>query len=424
MILMEKIVIIGGKRLEGSVRIGGSKNAVLPIMAATLLSEGKYILKNVPILRDVKTMSHLLKSIGAEAEFSNHILQINTKNCSNLEAPYDLVKTMRASIYVLGPLVSRFGYAKVSLPGGCAWGPRPVNLHIEGLRKLGAEIKIDKGYIVARAKKLKGAYVSFDVPSVGATGNILMASVLARGTTVIENAAKEPEISALARFLQKMGAHISGIGTERLEIEGVETLVPASTTVIPDRIETGTFLIAGHLTGGDIKLEGSNPKHLTSVINKLRDSGALIEEGRNWVKIQSDGKIKPIDATTAVYPGFPTDMQAQWMALMSVAKGSSIITDTIFLDRFTHVAELQRLGADITLDHNVAVIKGVDYLSGAPVMSTDLRASACLILAGLVAKGRTDVSRIYHIDRGYERIEEKFKRLGAEIWRDQEKLVT
>ena len=422
-IIMDKIVVLGGNRLKGSVKISGSKNAVLPTMAAALLAEGDHRIENVPVLRDVQTMSRLLESIGADVKFKDHLLQMNTQGCSSFEAPYDLVKTMRASIYVLSPLVSRFGYAKVSLPGGCAWGPRPVNLHIEGLRKLGAQIKIEKGYIVARAKKLRGTHITFDIPSVGATGNILMAAVLARGTTVIENAAKEPEIKFLTSFLQKMGANIEGAGTGHLKIEGVESLRPASIVVIPDRIETGTFLVACHMTGGDVHLEGANSSYLTSVIDKLRDSGALIEQGDLWIRIRSKGKIRPVDVSTAVYPGFPTDMQAQWMALMSIAQGSSVVTDPIFKDRFTHVAELQRLGAEITLDQNVAVIKGVEHLSGAPVMSTDLRASASLILAGLVARGRTDISRIYHIDRGYERIEEKFKALGAEIWRDQEELV-
>lgn len=422
-IIMDKIVVFGGNRLKGTVKISGSKNAVLPTMAAALLAEGDHRIENVPVLRDVQTMSRLLGSIGADVKIEDHLLQINTQGCSSFEAPYDLVKTMRASIYVLSPLVSRFGYAKVSLPGGCAWGPRPVNLHIEGLRKLGAQIKIEKGYIVARAKKLQGTHITFDIPSVGATGNILMAAVLARGTTVIENAAQEPEITFLTSFLQKMGANIEGAGTGHLKIEGVESLRPASIVVIPDRIETGTFLVACHMTGGDVHLEGSNPSYLTAVIDKLRDSGALIEQGDLWIRIRSKGKVRPVDVSTAVYPGFPTDMQAQWMALMSIAQGSSVVTDSIFKDRFTHVAELQRLGAEITLDHNVAVIKGVEHLSGAPVMSTDLRASASLILAGLVARGRTDISRVYHIDRGYERIEEKFKALGAEIWRDQEELV-
>ncbi|MBN2031307.1 UDP-N-acetylglucosamine 1-carboxyvinyltransferase [bacterium] len=420
---MDKIVIVGGNRLKGSVQISGSKNAVLPIMAGTLLADGRYHIQNVPMLRDVKTMSRLLQSMGTDVALYEHVLQIETKNCSIFEAPYDLVKTMRASIYVLGPLIGRFGYGKVSLPGGCAWGPRPVNFHIEGLQKLGAHIEIEGGYIVAKAKRLKGARIMLPQPSVGATGNLLLAAVLSKGSTLIENAAQEPEIASLSDFLNKMGAHIGGIGTSSLEIEGVDTLNPTDMSVIPDRIEAGTFLIAAHLTGGDVKVEEINARHLTALLKHLRKSGASIEVVNHAVRIQSDGQIKPVNVTTDVYPGFPTDMQAQWMVLMSLAKGSSVITEKIFFDRFTHVSELQRLGADITLDHNKAVVWGVDHLCGAPVMSTDLRASASLILAGLVAAGRTDISRVYHIDRGYEHIEEKLKPLGAEIWRDQEPLI-
>lgn len=417
---MDKIVVLGGKKLKGTVAIGGSKNAVLPIMAGTLLADGEYTIQRVPDLRDVKTMMSLIGNIGPSVTFDNHSLFIRTKGCSSFQAPYDLVKTMRASIYVLGPLVSRFGYGKVSLPGGCAWGPRPVNLHIQGLKKMGASIKLEQGYIIAKTKRLKGARISFDIPSVGATGNLLLAAVLAKGTTLIDNAAKEPEISALAHFLVEMGAHINGIGSEHLEIEGVDGLHAASVKIIPDRIEAGTFLVAGFITGGDIVLECVDPNHLVAIIQKLRDSGAEIEERSDSIRIRSSGTILPGDVITAVYPCFPTDMQAQWMALMTIAQGSSVITETVFLDRFTHVAELRRLGGDITLDHNIAVVKGINFLSGAPVMSTDLRASASLILAGLVARGRTDIARVYHIDRGYEHIEEKLKTLGAEIWREQE----
>ncbi|HDQ46056.1 MAG TPA: UDP-N-acetylglucosamine 1-carboxyvinyltransferase [bacterium] len=421
--VLDKLILVGGKRLEGTVQISGSKNAVLPIMAASLLADGTYTFGNVPRLRDVRTMQKLIENMGISVTLDGHTLRIYSQPCEHCEAPYDQVKTMRASIYVLGPLVGRFGRARVSLPGGCAWGPRPVNLHIDGLTRLGAKIHFEKGYIVASARRLKGARVSFDIPSVGATGNILMACVLARGTTVIENAAREPEITALAGFLNRMGARIEGIGTSRLEIEGVDELHPADTDVIPDRIETGTFLAASHLTGGDVTLEKTSPALVNSILDKLRIAGAEITETDEQIRIKSDRSIRPVDVTTSVYPGFPTDMQAQWMALMSIADGSSVITDTIYSDRFTHVAELRRLGANITLDHNVAVVKGVRTLSGAPVMSTDLRASASLILAGLVAKGRTDVSRVYHIDRGYETIEKKLQMLGAEIWREQEKLV-
>lgn len=423
MVLIEKIVIKGGKTLKGTVQNSGAKNAVLPVMAATLLADGEYRIDNVPVLKDVRTMSSLLTSLGSKTEFNTNSLLINTNGYSNLTAPYELVKTMRASIYVLGAMIGRFGYAKVSLPGGCAWGPRPVDLHIKGLKALGADIKIDKGYIIARAKRLQGTRIAFEVPSVGATGNILMASVLARGTTVIENAAEEPEITALVKCLQKMGAKIKGGGTDQLEIEGVDSLKPADFKIIPDRIEAGTFLAAGHMSGGDIKITNTEPKHLTSILSKLRESGADIAQGPDWIHLSSDGKIEPVDVSTAVYPGFPTDMQAQWMAMMCLARGPSVITDNIFKDRFTHVAELKRLGANIEVTGNVAVVKPVRYLSGAPVMSTDLRASACLILAGLVARGTTNISRIYHIDRGYEKIEEKFQNLGAEIWRENEKHV-
>jgi len=409
--------------LEGTVRIGGSKNAVLPIMAASLLAPGHYRIENVPNLRDVTTMARLLEGMGVRVLFLKNRLDIDSSGCSKLEAPYDLVKTMRASVYVLGPLLARFGHAKVSLPGGCAWGPRPVNLHIEGMKKLGARIAIERGYIVARGDRLRGARIVFGISSVGATGNVLLAAVLAEGLTVIENAAREPEIAALARFLNTMGAGIRGIGTERLEVEGVETLHPADGTVIPDRIEAGTFLTACALAGGDVTLSEVNPDHLSDVLEKLRKAGAAIEESGSGIRIRSDGRIHAVDAATAVYPGFPTDMQAQWMALMSVAEGSSTIVDTVYLDRFTHVPELRRLGADITLNRNAAEVKGVTHLSGAPVMSTDLRASASLILAGLVARGRTDISRVYHIDRGYEQIENKLQALGASIWREKEKLV-
>ncbi len=419
---MDKLVIEGGNVLQGTVPIGGSKNAVLPMMAATLLSDGKYRFENVPMLRDVSTMAKLLEGIGPKTKIGAHVLEIETDTVRHFEAPYELVKTMRASIYVLGPLLGRFGRAKVSLPGGCAWGPRPVNLHIEGMRKLGAKIEIEQGYIIAKAKRLKGARITFEKTSVGATGNLLLASVLAKGTTVIENAALEPEITALARFLVKMGAKIEGIGTPHLEIEGVDALHPVNESVIPDRIETATYLVAGHLTGGSLRLENADPTLAVAVIDKLRESGAHIEEGKNWISITSDGKIKPTDVVTSPYPGFPTDMQAQWIALMSIASGTSLVTDTVFHDRFTHVPELQRLGANLTIDHNVCIVRGVDHLSGTRVMSTDLRASASLVLAGLVARGTTEISRIYHLDRGYEAIEIKLQQVGANIRREKDTL--
>ncbi len=414
---MDKFIIHGGKRLNGTVTIGGSKNAALALMPATLLASGKYQFDNVPELRDITTMGKLLEMMGAEVEKNGHTLALNTFRVNKFEAPYDQVKKMRASIYVLGPLIARYGYAKVSLPGGCAWGPRPVNLHIEGMKKLGAKIEIDRGYIIARAKRLRAAKIAFDVSSVGATGNIIMAAVLAKGTTVIENAAIEPEMTALSEFLIKMGAHIDGIGTRCLEIEGVDALHPVNERMIPDRIEAGTFLAAAALTAGTVKLENCNPRHLTTVISKFEEAGASIQIGDGWIKIKSQKTIKPVDVTTAVYPGFPTDMQAQWMSLMTIAKGSSVITDSIYYDRFKHVPELLRLGADIELNKNVAVIKGVKKLRGAKVMSTDLRASASLVLAGLAAEGKTEVLRVYHLDRGYEHLEKKLHLLGAKIRR-------
>ncbi len=414
---MDTIVINGRKPLSGSVKISGAKNAVLPIMTAALMAEGESIIKRVPDLRDTRTMIKLMEIIGAECSFNNNLLKINSSGVDNPEAPYDLVKTMRASFYVLGPLLARFGTVKVSLPGGCAWGPRPVDFHLKALEKLGAKVTLKSGYILAEAKKLKGAKITFEFPSVGATGNVVMAAATAKGRTIIENAAREPEIVQLCEYLNKMGASIEGIRTSRLIINGVESLHPADIDVIPDRIEAGTFLIAGALLG-KIKLTDVNPKHLDTVTEKLIEVGTSIEFDSNSIIIEpSDSRLNPVDMTTAVFPGFPTDLQAQWITIMSLAKGSSIITDTVYHDRFSHVPELNRFGADIKVEKNVAFIRGVKELVGAPVMSTDIRASASLILAGLAAKGKTTVSRIYHIDRGYERIEEKFKLLGAEIER-------
>jgi UDP-N-acetylglucosamine 1-carboxyvinyltransferase len=362
-------------------------------------------------------MVKLLQMMGVDAEREKDGLTLNTFRVNKFEAPYEQVKKMRASVYVLGPLTARYGHAKVSLPGGCAWGPRPVNLHIEGMKKLGAKIEIDRGYILARASRLRGAKIGFDVSSVGATGNVMMAAALAKGTTVIANAATEPEITALAVFLTKMGARIDGIGTSRLEIEGVDTLHPVDERMIPDRIEAGTFLIAAAISGSTVKLNMCKPDHLTAVLEKLREAGARIETGDNWVKMKAPRTIRAVDVTTEIYPGFPTDMQAQWITLMSVARGSSVVTDSIYYDRFKHVPELTRLGADITLSRNSAIVKGVKELTGTKVMSTDLRASASLVLAGLVATGRTEVLRVYHLDRGYERIEKKLQHLGASIRR-------
>lgn len=414
---MDKFVINGGKVLNGTVTISGAKNATLAFMPATLLAGGVYHFHSTPVLRDVTTMSRMLQSMGLQIEQKNHTLTIDSTRVTSHEASYEHVKKMRASIYVLGPLISRYGYAKVSLPGGCAWGPRPVNLHIEGIRKLGAEVTLDAGYIVAKARRLHGAKIAFDVSSVGATGNVMMAAVLAKGTTVIENAAIEPEITALAQFLVKMGAKIYNIGTNRLEIEGVEALHPSDDTMIPDRIEAGTFLITGALAGGKVRVEKCNPGHLTAILAKLEAAGAQLSVSDDWVEIVAPETLRPVDVTTAIYPGFPTDLQAQWIALMSQAKGSSVVKDTIYFDRFKHVPELMRLGANIELQENVAIVKGESTLRGAKVMSTDLRASASLILAGLVSEGTTEVLRVYHIDRGYERIERKLQGLGADIKR-------
>ena len=414
---MDKFVIHGGKPLQGTVAISGAKNATLALIPATLLAGGVFRLRNTPLLRDVTTMSALLRSMGLSIEMNGNVLTLDTTRVNKFEAPYEHVKKMRASIYVLGPLLGRFGKAKVSLPGGCAWGPRPVNLHIEGMRKLGAEIDLKGGYIVAKAKRLRGAKIHFDVSSVGATGNVMMAAVLAQGTTVIENAALEPEITFLAEFLVSMGASINGIGTTTLEIQGVDTLHPADVDTIPDRIEAGTFLVAAAMTGGTVTLTGVNPGHLSAVIRKLEDTGCRLTSTDDTVTIAAPAKVAPVDVTAAVYPGFPTDMQAQWTAFMAVASGTAVVTDTIYADRFKHIPELIRLGADIELKENSAIIRGVNHLTGAKVMSTDLRASASLILAGLIADNTTEVLRVYHLDRGYERIESKLRALGADIER-------
>ena len=413
---MDKLIIHGQKPLSGSVKISGAKNAVLPIMTAAIMAEGKSRIKRVPDLRDTRTMIKLLEIVGAKCTFNNGSLIIDGSTVNNPEAPYDLVKTMRASFYVLGPLLARFGSVKVSLPGGCAWGPRPVDFHLKGLEKLGAKITLNSGYILAEAKRLKGTKISFEFPSVGATGNIAMAATTAQGTTVIENAAREPEIVQLCEYLNAMGASIGGIGTSRIVIEGVDSLHSADIKVIPDRIEAGTFLMAGAVLG-KIKLMDVNPSHLDTVLLKLKEIGADINTSSNSITINPTDNIKPVDMTTAVYPGFATDLQAQWVALMTIAAGSSVITDTVYHDRFSHIPELNRFGANIRVDNNTAFVRGVEELVGAPVMSTDIRASAALIIAGLFAKGKTTVSRIYHIDRGYEKIEDKFRLLGANIHR-------
>ena len=413
---MDKFIINGGNPISGSVDISGAKNAVLPLMTAALLVDGETTINSVPDLRDTRTMIRLLKIIGAEVAFKNNSLAINASGVNNLEAPYDLVKTMRASFYVLGPLLARFGEVRVSLPGGCAWGPRPVDYHLKGLEKLGATISLESGYIMAKAKHLKGNKISFDFPSVGATGNILMASVLARGETLIENAAKEPEIVQLCEVLNKMGANIIGIGNDKITVHGVDKLHSVDIDVIPDRVEAGTYLIAG-ATMGDITLNNCNPKHLEDVIDKLKLSGANISSTENSLSIEKIKLVEAVDVTTEVYPGFPTDLQAQWMAFMSIANGKSTIIDTVYHDRFTHIPELNRLGADIQLKDNKAIVNGVKKLTGAQVMSTDIRASAALILGAIMAEGKTEISRVYHIDRGYDSIEKKFQSLGADIER-------
>ena len=416
---MAKIVINGGKPLEGDVRISGAKNAVLPILAASLLADGPVSIGNVPHLHDVTTTMELLGQMGVQLVLDERMMiHVDPRTANHYFAPYDLVKTMRASILVLGPLVARFGEAVVSLPGGCAIGSRPVNLHIEGLQALGAEVSVENGYIKARAKRLKGARIYLDMVTVTGTENLMMAAVLARGTTIIENAAQEPEVIDLANCLTSMGAKISGAGTSTLVIEGVERLDGTTYEVLPDRIETGTFLVAAAITGGRVTAKHARPKTLEAVLAKLEDAGAQIDTGEDWITLDMRGRRpKAVNVTTAPYPAFPTDMQAQFSALNCVAEGVGVITETVFENRFMHAHELQRLGADIRLEGNAAIIKGVPNMTGAPLMATDLRASASLVLAGLVANGDTEVDRIYHIDRGYENIEEKLGGLGAHIRR-------
>jgi UDP-N-acetylglucosamine 1-carboxyvinyltransferase len=416
---MAKIVISGGEPLHGDVWISGAKNAVLPILAATLLADGPVSIGNVPHLHDVTTTMELLGQMGVQLVLDERMkIHVDPRSIKSCSAPYDLVKTMRASILVLGPLVARYGEAEVSLPGGCAIGSRPVDLHIKGLQALGAEVSVENGYIRAKAKRLKGARINMDIVTVTGTENIMMAAALAQGTTVIENAAQEPEVVDLANCLNAMGARISGAGTATLVIEGVERLTGCDYDVLPDRIETGTFLVAGAITGGKVLAKKARPKTLDAVLAKLEDAGAHINTGDDWIELDMRGnRPRAVNITTAPYPAFPTDMQAQFTALNCVAEGVGIITETVFENRFMHAHELQRLGADIRLEGNTAIIKGVGKMTGAPIMATDLRASACLVLAGLVAEGDTTVDRVYHIDRGYECIEEKLGTLGAKIRR-------
>ncbi len=416
---MAKILISGGRPLSGDVVISGAKNAVLPILAATLLADEPVSIGNVPHLHDVTTTMELLGGMGVQLVLDERMkIHIDPRPADRYFAPYELVKTMRASILVLGPLVARFGQAEVSLPGGCQIGSRPVDQHIRGLQQLGADVVVENGYIKARAKRLKGARINMDMVTVTGTENIMMAAVLAEGTTVIENAAQEPEVVDLAHCLNAMGAQIEGEGTNTLVIHGVERLHGCHYDVLPDRIETGTFLIAGAITGGKVRARNARPGTLEAVLGKLEETGAQIDTGDDWIELDMRGRRpRAINLTTAPYPAFPTDMQAQFTALNGIAEGVGVITETVFENRFMHVHELQRLGADIRLEGNTAIVQGVEQLSGAPIMATDLRASACLVLAGLVADGETSVDRVYHIDRGYENIEEKLGGLGANIRR-------
>ncbi|HOG17803.1 MAG TPA: UDP-N-acetylglucosamine 1-carboxyvinyltransferase [Syntrophales bacterium] len=413
---MDKMVIQGGRRLNGEVRISGAKNAALPILMSSLLADGWNIYHNIPDLLDIKTVCKLLANLGAQIE-PGSVTRINAGNAIRCEAPYDLVKTMRASVLVLGPLVARFGEARVSLPGGCAIGARPVNLHIKALQEMGAEVELRDGYVHAKAKRLRGAKIYFDISTVGGTENILMAACLADGVTEIKNAAREPEVVNLADVLGAMGAKITGAGTDVIRVEGISKLHPADVTVIPDRIETGTFLIAAGITGGDVSIQGCEPSHLDALIAKLREAGMGIDPIPGGLRARGGERLRSVDVKTLPYPGFPTDLQAQVMVLMALSAGSGTVTETVFENRFMHVAELTRMGADIQVKGNTAVVRGVPKLRGAPVMATDLRASASLILAGLAAEGTTELSRVYHIDRGYERVEKKFSALGADISR-------
>lgn len=418
---MDKMVIEGGVPLNGEVRISGAKNAALPIMTAALLADGESTITNVPLLRDIDTTFKLLEQMGAKCGREGDKITIDASVITNPKAPYELVKTMRASVLVLGPLVARCGQAYVSLPGGCAIGARPIDLHIKGLNALGAKVSLERGYVHATAKKLKGTKFVFDTVTVTGTENIMMAAVTAEGTTILENCAREPEVADLANALCSMGARIEGIGTDRLVIHGVESLKPLNDyRIIEDRIEAGTFMSAVGITGGEIFMPAVRREFVDAVALKLTEMGVKIEEENGGLKIKGDGNLKSADVRTQPYPGFPTDMQAQVMALLAVANGLSVVTETIFENRFMHVQELNRLGADIVVEGHSAVVRGVKKLEGAPVMATDLRASASLIIAGLKAEGRTEVSRIYHLDRGYERIEKKLQALGAKIWREKE----
>ena len=417
---MDKIVVTGGKRLEGEVKVSGAKNAALPILVSSLLVDGWNTYRNVPQLMDIESTKVLLANLGADIKADGHEVRINAQGVGSHEAPYDLVRKMRASILVLGPILARLKKARVSLPGGCAIGARPINLHLKGLARLGAKIDLQHGYVEAEAPRLKGNEIYLDVATVTGTENLMMAAVLAQGTTVLRNAAREPEVKALADVLVQMGARIEGAGTSIMVIKGVPELKPVTVSILPDRIETGTLMVAAALTKGDVTLTGCDPGHLEAVIHKLRLAGVDVQSQGANIRVRGPAKISSVDVKTLAYPGFPTDMQAQFMVLMSVAKGLSMISETIFENRFIHVSELKRMGADINISGNTALIKGVTQLSGAPVMATDLRASASLVLAGLAAKGTTEVRRVYHLDRGYEFLEKKLALLGADIQRQKE----
>jgi UDP-N-acetylglucosamine 1-carboxyvinyltransferase len=417
---MDKIIIRGGERLIGEVGVSGSKNATLPIFAASLLAEGVNLFHNVPNLKDVQTIVKVLKNLGVKVWEEGEIYRIDATEVSNHKAPYDLVKTMRASILVLGPLVARMRRATVSLPGGCAIGARPINLHLMGLEAMGAKIELRRGYIEAKADRLKGAEISFDIPTVTGTENLMMAATLAKGKTTLQNAAMEPEVVDLANVLTKMGAKINGAGTPLIEIEGVESLQAAEHSIIPDRIEAGTLMVAAALTRGNIKILHCPLQQMETVASKLRESGMEIDSDGEGARVLGNRRIRSVDVKTQPYPGFPTDMQAQFMVLMSLAKGLSVISETIFENRFIHVSELRRMGANIHIQGDTAILQGVENLNGAQVMATDLRASASLILAGLAAEGVTEVSRVYHLDRGYEGLDKKLASLGADIKRVKE----
>jgi UDP-N-acetylglucosamine 1-carboxyvinyltransferase len=414
---MDKIVIQGGRRLAGAVRVSGSKNAALPLLFSALLADGPTVLANVPALRDVDSTLLLLNTLGARTERDGGAVRIDPTGVDCVEAPYDLVRKMRASVLVLGPLLARMQRARVSLPGGCAIGARPIDQHLKGLAALGADIRLEHGYVEAAARRLKGAQIAFDIATVTGTENILMAAVLAEGTTVLLNAAREPEVVALAEFLNRMGADISGAGSPEITVRGVSALRPAATEIIPDRIETGTFMAAAALTGGAVTITGCEPRHVGAVIDKMRAAGVRVDAAAREIRVEGPGRLTSVGVKTQPYPGFPTDMQAQFMVMMCVADGVSVIAETIFENRFIHVSELRRMGADIQVAGDAATVRGVPRLSGAPVMASDLRASACLVLAGLVAENTTEVHRVYHLDRGYEAIEQKLEALGAAIRR-------